>query len=63
MEIRPTNFLVDIGCENIPILTALNKIDKLTNSQAVQDVLSTFHNSVAISALIWRGYFRDAAAN
>lgn len=47
--------LVDIGCENIPILTALNKIDKLTNSQAVQDVLSTFHNSVAISALTGEG--------
>jgi len=47
--------LIDIGCENIPMLTALNKIDKLKNPHAVQEVLGTFHNSVAISALTGEG--------
>ncbi len=47
--------LVDMGCENIPTLTALNKIDRLKNAQALQDLLGTFNNSVAISALKGQG--------
>lgn len=47
--------LVDMGCENIPMLTALNKIDRLKNAQALQDLLGTFNNSVAISALNGQG--------
>jgi GTP-binding protein HflX len=47
--------LIDMGCENIPMLTALNKIDRLKNPQALQDILGTFHNSVAISALKGEG--------
>ncbi len=47
--------LIDMGCENIPMLTALNKIDRLKNPQALQDVLGAFNNSVAISALTGEG--------
>jgi GTP-binding protein HflX len=48
--------LVDIGCENIPALTALNKIDLLEDPQSVHNQLTQFSSSVAISALTGAGF-------
>ena len=47
--------LMDIGCENIPVLTALNKIDRLPNPAAITAGLDNFSRSVAISALTGQG--------
>jgi len=47
--------LIDIGCENIPVLTALNKIDKLSHPQALQSLASNFQNAIAISARTGEG--------
>ena len=43
--------LEDIEAEHVPILTALNKIDRLRNPQAAQEALEEFEDAVAISAL------------
>ncbi len=42
--------LVDIGCEDIPGITALNKIDLLEDPQSIRNEKSAFSSSVAISA-------------
>ncbi len=47
--------LIDIGCENIPTLTALNKIDKLGQHQTLQSRAGTYQNSIAISAKTGEG--------
>lgn len=44
-----------IQAEHIPVVTALNKIDRLDDPQAARDALSGFENSVAISALTGLG--------
>jgi GTP-binding protein HflX len=47
--------LADIGADHIPILTALNKIDSLTDPDHAREVLSGFPSAVAISALTGEG--------
>jgi GTPase len=44
------NTLKEIGAEKIPIISALNKIDLLDDSQFVGQALGNFENSAAISA-------------
>jgi GTP-binding protein HflX len=43
--------LGEIEADHIPVITALNKIDRLTDPERARSVLSGFPNSVAISAL------------
>ncbi len=43
--------LVEIGAGHIPMITALNKADRLKNQENVRGVLQGFPRSVAISAL------------
>ncbi len=43
--------LKEIGAEHIPMIIALNKIDRLPDPAAAQQALQTFPNAVAISAL------------
>ncbi len=43
--------LKEIEADHIPILTVLNKIDMLSDSERAQQALETFPNSTAISAL------------
>jgi len=43
--------LQDIDAAHIPVLTALNKIDRLPDPQGAQKALANYPNSVAISAL------------
>lgn len=47
--------LTDIEADHIPILTALNKIDGLTDPDHAREVLSNFPSAVAISALTGEG--------
>ncbi|HBX70754.1 MAG TPA: GTPase HflX [Chloroflexi bacterium] len=47
--------LKEIEADHIPILTALNKIDRLADPQAARAALETFPNAVAISALTGEG--------
>ncbi len=47
--------LTDIGCADIPTITALNKIDRLPDPAAVDDVLDEFTHAVAISATTGAG--------
>jgi GTP-binding protein HflX len=47
--------LVDIGCQDIPMITALNKIDKLTNPVTIDRVLSHRTPTIPISALTGQG--------
>jgi len=47
--------LEEINADHIPILTALNKIDRLDNPQAARLALDSFPNAVAISALTGEG--------
>lgn len=42
--------LDDIEAKNIPVLTVLNKIDRLNDPENARDILAGFPNSVAISA-------------
>ncbi len=49
------NTLVDIDCDDIPALVALNKIDRIPDPQAVNQVLNTYSSSVAISARTGQG--------
>ncbi|MGQ9518420.1 MAG: GTPase HflX, partial [Anaerolineae bacterium] len=50
--------LKEVGADHIPIITALNKIDKLESPAAVQEMLQQFPNSVGISALTGEGIDR-----
>jgi GTPase len=43
--------LHDIGADHIPVLTVLNKIDRLEDPHKAQDSLMTFPNALAVSAL------------
>jgi GTP-binding protein HflX len=47
--------LLDIGCENIPTLTAMNKIDRLSDPEALSILSSELTSSVAISAMTGQG--------
>jgi GTP-binding protein HflX len=47
--------LTEIGASHIPIITALNKIDKLPDPQAARESLVDMSNAVAISALTGAG--------
>jgi GTP-binding protein HflX len=47
--------LADIGAKQIPVITALNKIDTLPDPLAARLAVAEFSNSVAISALTGQG--------
>jgi GTPase len=47
--------LTEIEADNIPILTALNKIDSLSDPNHAREVLSDYPSAVAISALTGEG--------
>jgi GTP-binding protein HflX len=47
--------LMEIGADQIPVLTAINKIDKLSNPEHAVETLSGFPGAVAISALTGEG--------
>lgn len=47
--------LEEIEADHIPILTVLNKIDRLESSQSAQALLEDFSDTVAISALTGEG--------
>jgi GTP-binding protein HflX len=47
--------LADIGADDIPVLTALNKIDRLADPEGARLALADYPNSVAISALTGSG--------
>ena len=47
--------LIEIEADNIPILTALNKIDRLADPEKARASLVNYPNSVAISALTGAG--------
>ncbi len=47
--------LVELDATGQPVITALNKIDRLQNVAEVQTQLEAFSNSIAISALTGRG--------
>jgi GTP-binding protein HflX len=47
--------LEEIEAGHIPILTALNKIDRLSNPENAQQALESFQSAVAISALTGQG--------
>ncbi len=50
--------LKEVGADHIPIITALNKIDKLESPASVKEMLQQFPNSVGISALTGEGVDR-----
>jgi GTP-binding protein HflX len=47
--------LAEIEADDIPVLTALNKIDRLPDPERAHTALANFPNSVAISALMGTG--------
>ncbi|MBX3049375.1 MAG: GTPase HflX [Anaerolineales bacterium] len=47
--------LAEIEADHIPILTVLNKIDRLDNPDAAQEALQDFEDAVAVSALRRQG--------
>jgi len=47
--------LVEIEADHIPVITVLNKIDRLPNPLAARQALAEFSDSVAISALTGKG--------
>jgi GTP-binding protein HflX len=47
--------LKEIGADHIPMVTALNKIDRLDSPERVSELLAQFPNSVGISALTGQG--------
>jgi GTP-binding protein HflX len=47
--------LAELDATNRPLVTALNKIDRLANAETIHHQLLEFPNSVAISALTGRG--------
>lgn len=42
--------LKDLGATDMPVVVALNKVDRLGNSDQIQRTMQEFHNSLAISA-------------
>jgi GTP-binding protein HflX len=55
-QARAVHFtLEEIHADHIPVLVALNKIDKLNDSGQAREALSGFPNAVAISALTGEG--------
>ena len=54
--------LAEIEADHIPVLTALNKIDRLSDPERARQALSGFENSVAISALTGEGIEEMLAA-
>jgi GTP-binding protein HflX len=48
--------LEEIGADDIPIISALNKIDLLEDSDGARKALENYPNSVAISALTGEGF-------
>lgn len=46
-----TDTLKEIQADHIPVITALNKIDRLPQPELVNEILADFPNAVAISAL------------
>jgi GTP-binding protein HflX len=49
------NTLEEIEADHIPVMTALNKIDRLDSPQTARNALDSFSNAVAISALTGEG--------
>jgi GTP-binding protein HflX len=47
--------LAEIGADQAPVITALNKIDRLRNPEYARQVLMEYPNAVAISALTGEG--------
>jgi GTP-binding protein HflX len=47
--------LAELDATDKPIITALNKIDRLANPEEIQDLLQELPNSIPISALTGRG--------
>jgi len=47
--------LADLGAIDKPIITALNKIDRLENREAIEKQISRYENAVTISALLGWG--------
>jgi GTP-binding protein HflX len=47
--------LAEIGAEHIPAITVLNKIDRLTDPEMLQQALATFPEALPISALTGQG--------
>jgi GTP-binding protein HflX len=43
--------LAEIGADHIPVLTALNKIDRLNDPEKARTTLESYSHSVAVSAL------------
>jgi len=43
--------LQEIGAQDIPVVTALNKIDRLSNPDQAREILADYPNSKAVSAL------------
>ncbi|RPI33370.1 MAG: GTPase HflX [Chloroflexota bacterium] len=48
--------LTEIEADHIPILTAMNKIDRLSDPERAKQTLESFPNAVAISALSGEGF-------
>ncbi|NMB88935.1 MAG: GTPase HflX [Chloroflexi bacterium] len=49
------NTLAEIGADHIPVITALNKIDRLPDPQGARQTAAEFTNSVALSAITREG--------
>ncbi len=47
--------LQEIGAEEVPTITVLNKVDKIQNPQLIQQLSDAFSNAAAISALSGEG--------
>lgn len=47
--------LHEIGAGHIPVITALNKLDRLSDPQGAQDILKNYPLSIAISAITGAG--------
>lgn len=49
------DILNEIGAGEIPVITAVNKIDRLNDPERARNILGTYSNAVAISALTGEG--------
>jgi GTP-binding protein HflX len=47
--------LNDLGAHHIPVITALNKVDKLRNPESAREVVGRFSKAVAISGVTGTG--------
>lgn len=45
------DILADLGCINKPMITVLNKVDKLKDAKLAEDLARGFQNAVSVSAL------------